>query len=149
AIKVLHREMLSSPRLLQAFLDEARILAKLEHPGIVPVYDIGHTDDGQHFIVSKLIEGESMQQRLLRAPVSIDMSVELVASLAEALHFAHKQGLVHRDVKPANILLDDERRALLTDFGLALRQADLGTGPADVGTPLYMSPEQARNQGQF
>src|SRR5438445_11995547 len=85
--------------------------------------------------------------RLKRSRFSIHEAVELVATVAEALHHAHKQGLVHRDIKPGNILLDKSGKAFVADFGLALREQDVGKGPRYAGTPAYMSPEQARGEG--
>ena len=78
---------------------------------------------------------------------AIHEAVELVATVAEALHHAHKQGLVHRDIKPGNILLDKSGKPFVADFGLALREQDVGKGPRYAGTPAYMSPEQARGEG--
>jgi serine/threonine protein kinase/formylglycine-generating enzyme required for sulfatase activity len=131
------------------FLAEARILATLDHPGIVPVYDVGRTAQGHWYIVSKLIEGSNLEARMLAGRIPWDQTVTLVAAIAEALHYAHVHGLVHRDVKPANILLDLAGRPYLADFGLALREADFGRFACCVGTPEYMSPEQARGEGHL
>ena len=105
------------------------MLASLDHPGIVPVYDVGSTDEGLYFLVTKLVEGTDLKVRLQRPGPRTAESVEIAASVAEALHYAHRRGLVHRDVKPANILLDASGRPMLIDFGLALRDEDFGTGP--------------------
>ncbi len=99
------------------------------------------------FIVSKYIDGIDLAVRLAQSPVSIDETVEIVATVAEALHYAHIHGLVHRDIKPGNLLLDQGGRPFVTDFGLALREHEFGTGPRYAGTPAYMSPEQARGEG--
>jgi formylglycine-generating enzyme required for sulfatase activity len=147
AVKVPHRRRLASERAAQAYLNEARVLASLDHPGIVPVYHFGRTDDGGCYLVSKLIEGTDLQTRLRAGPLPRDGAVELVACVATALHHAHTRGLVHRDVKPANILLDAGGRPVVVDFGLALREEEVGTGPTTAGTPAYMSPEQARGEG--
>jgi serine/threonine protein kinase len=106
AIKVPNRERVTHAEDVEAFLVEARIVAKLDHPNIVPVYDVGRTDDGLCFVVSKLVEGSDLAVRISQDRPSIRESAELVAIIAEALHFAHTKGLVHRDVKPANILID-------------------------------------------
>src|SRR5262249_17706299 len=97
--------------------------------------------------VAKYIDGTDLATRLKQSRMSQHEAVELVATVAEALHHAHKQGLVHRDVKPGNILLDRSGRPFVADFGLALREQDVGQGPRYAGTPAYMSPEQARGEG--
>src|SRR5205085_8717230 len=99
------------------------------------------------FVVSKYIEGTDLAKRLRESRLSFRAAAELTATVAEGLHHAHKLGLVHRDVKPGNILLDKHGKAYVADFGLALREQDVGLGPRYVGTPAYMSPEQARGEG--
>jgi serine/threonine protein kinase/formylglycine-generating enzyme required for sulfatase activity len=149
AIKMPRRADIVSVSGANDFLSEARILATLDHHGIVPVYDVGRTAEGHCYIVSKFIEGSNLDARMRAGPIGWDQSVSLVAAIAEALHHAHVHGLVHRDVKPANILLDRAGRPYLTDFGLALREADFGKFACYVGTPEYMSPEQARGEGHL
>src|SRR5580704_1583743 len=140
-------------RLIDAdtYLTEARIVASLDHPGIVPVYDVGRTDDGMCYVVSKFIEGSDLRQRLQSRRLSPAESAEIVAAVAEALHYAHTKGLVHRDIKPENILLDELGKPYVADFGIALRDEDFGKGSEDelIGTPTYMSPEQARGEGHL
>ena len=135
------------PEDVEAYLNEARILARLDHPNIVPVFDVGRTEDGLCFVVSKLVEGSDLAVKIGRARPSFRDSAELVATIAEALHYAHARGLVHRDIKPANILIDASGKPCLADFGLALRDEDFGKGGGLAGTPAYMSPEQARGEG--
>jgi serine/threonine protein kinase/formylglycine-generating enzyme required for sulfatase activity len=147
AIKVPHRQRISSPNDIGAYLAEARVLASLNHAAIVPVYDAGRTEDGLCYVVSQFIEGNDLRARTKQSRPSVLESVAIVARVAEALHHAHQRGLVHRDVKPANILLDGAGRPYLADFGLALREEDFGQGPEWVGTVPYMSPEQARFEG--
>src|SRR5271169_952808 len=147
AIKVPRPERVSRPEDIEAYLNEARILASLDHPHIVPVYDVGRTDDGLCFVVSKLVEGSDLAVKISQDRPSFRESAELVAIIAEALHFAHTRGLVHRDVKPANILIDTSGKPYVADFGLALRDEDFGSGARIAGTPAYMSPEQARGEG--
>jgi serine/threonine protein kinase len=147
AIKVPHRQRVASPEEIAAYLTEARVLARLDHPGIVPIYDVGRTEDGLCYLVSKFIAGSDLGQQFRRVKPSVHEAARLVARVAEALHHAHQKCLVHRDIKPANILLDQDGNPYLTDFGLALREQDFGRGPNFTGTPAYMSPEQARGEG--
>jgi predicted Ser/Thr protein kinase len=149
AIKVPHRERISSPQDAEAYLAEARILASLDHPHVVPVYDVGSTEDSLPFVVSKFIEGSDLRQKFKEARPSVHESAALVATVAEALHHAHLKGLVHRDIKPANILIDRAGKPHVADFGLALKEDDFGRGPGFAGTPVYMSPEQARGAGHL
>ncbi|MFK8111712.1 MAG: protein kinase [Rubripirellula sp.] len=147
AIKVPHAHQISRAKDLDAYLAEARTVAGLDHPTIVPVHDFGSTDDFPCFVVSKFIDGATLAQRIRHSRPSLGESVELVARLADALHYAHKQGVFHRDIKPANILMGKDGEPKIVDFGLALHEEDLGTGPSFAGTPAYMSPEQARGEG--
>ena len=147
AIKVPHRERITQPEDIEAYLSEARIVASLDHPHIVPVHDVGRTDDGLCFVVSKFIEGSDLAKKIKESRPGFHESAGLVATVAEALHFAHARGLVHRDIKPANIMIDASGNAFLADFGLALKEEDFGTGARIAGTPSYMSPEQARGEG--
>jgi len=146
AIKVPHAKLVAQTTDAESYLTEARTVAKLDHPHIVPVYDIGGNELFPCFVVSKFIDGSDLAARL-QTRLSLREAVELTATVAEALHHAHKQGLVHRDIKPGNILLDKNGQAFVGDFGLALREQDVGQGPRFAGTPLYMSPEQARGEG--
>ncbi len=147
AIKVPTPERIRNSEDLDAFLCEARILARLDHPNIVPVFDVGRTADGICFVVSKLVEGSDLAVTIGHARPSCRESAELVAAVADALHYAHDRGLVHRDIKPANILLDASGKPCVTDFGLALDDDDFGRSGEIAGTPAYMSPEQARGEG--
>lgn len=147
AIKVPHHHLVSTPEDAQVYLIEARTVANLDHPNIVPVHDVGSTKDCPCFIVSKFIEGSTLAQRTKDNRLSFHEVTELVAAAAEALHYAHRKGLVHRDVKPGNILLDNEGKPHIADFGLALKEENVGKGPTFAGTPAYMSPEQARGEG--
>ena len=147
AIKVPHAHVVSVPEYADAYLNEAQIVASLDHPNIVPVYDVGSSIDYPLFIVSKYIDGSDIATRLKQTRLSVNEAVEIVATVAEALNYAHKQGLVHRDVKTANLLLDASGKPFVGDFGMALREREFGTGPGYAGTPSYMSPEQARGEG--
>ena len=97
--------------------------------------------------MAKYVEGVDLSDKIADQPFSFAEAAQLVAIVADALHYAHTRGLVHRDVKPANILLDEKNRPFVVDFGLALREQDLGKGPGLAGTPAFMSPEQARGEG--
>jgi formylglycine-generating enzyme required for sulfatase activity len=147
AVKVFDPRHVASATDVAAYLAEGRALAALDHPGIVAVYDVGRTDDGLRYLVSRLIEGGDLKALLMRGRPTRAETVAVVVAVAEALHYAHQCGIVHRDVKPANILLDPEGRAFIGDFGQALREQEFGTGSPLTGTPGYMSPEQARGEG--
>ncbi len=147
AIKVPHAHLISKPEYAETYLAEARTVANLDHPGIVPVYDVGSTAEFPFYIVSKFVEGSDLSSKLKQQRLKYNEAAELVALIAQALHFAHKQGLVHRDVKPSNILIAKDGQPFVVDFGLALREENVGKGPKYAGTPAYMSPEQARGEG--
>jgi serine/threonine protein kinase/formylglycine-generating enzyme required for sulfatase activity len=146
-LKVPHGNLVSCPEGATTYLNEARTVANLDHPHIVPVYDVGSTEEFPCYVVSKYIEGSTLAQRIEGSRPSVAESAALVATVAEALHHAHKQGLVHRDIKPGNILLDRTGKPFVADFGLALKEEHVGKGPRFAGTPAYMSPEQARGEG--
>jgi serine/threonine protein kinase len=147
AVKVPHRRLVGRPEDADAYLAEARTAAGLDHPHIAPVYDVGSTADCPCIIVSKYVEGRTLAWHIRNARPAAAEAAGLVATVAEALHHAHRKGVVHRDVKPGNILLDASGQPYLADFGLALREQDLGRGLRYAGTPSYMSPEQARGEG--
>nr|WP_286178346.1 serine/threonine-protein kinase [Rhodopirellula sp. JC639] len=147
AVKVPHAHLVSRPEDAEAYLAEARTVASLDHDHIVPVYDVGTTDDCPCFVVCKFIDGTDLSSRLKQHRFTHRVAAELVATVAEALGYAHKQGLVHRDIKPGNILIGNDGKPHVVDFGLALREEDVGKGPRYAGTPSYMSPEQARGEG--
>jgi serine/threonine protein kinase len=146
AVKIPRPTWVTDPQRIEQLLGEARKVARLRHPGIVPVYDVGR-EAGWCFIISALVEGGSLADLLARARPGPAEAARLVADVAEALHAAHLQGFVHRDIKPANILLDSERRPLITDFGLAVTPAEqLAEEGTMLGTLAYMPPEQARGE---
>jgi serine/threonine protein kinase len=146
AIKVLHPAFKEEPNFLSRFQREARVVARLEHPHIVPVYDFAE-HDGQPYLVMKYIEGETLKSRLNQGPLSKQEALEIVDAVGSALTYAHKRGVLHRDVKPSNILLSPDGSIFLADFGLArMAEAGASTLSKDVmlGTPQYISPEQAK-----
>jgi serine/threonine protein kinase len=147
AIKVPHLKLVVRPQDAEAYLTEARTVANLDHPNIVPVYDVGSTAAWPCFIVSKFIEGGSLAHKIKERRPSHGEAAELVATIADALHYAHGKGLVHRDIKPGNILIETSGKPFLVDFGLALKEENVGQGPKYAGTPAYMSPEQACGEG--
>src|SRR4051812_43058857 len=145
AIKLLHREMSADSDQLERFRREARAVAQLSHPHIVGVIDAGE-DEGRPYIVFEYVEGETLKQRineLGRLPV--DESVAYAIEIARALGCAHDHGIVHRDVKPQNVLIDEEGSAKVTDFGIArsLKDDGLTADGRVLGPPDYVSPEQA------
>lgn len=149
AIKVIHASILHDPGLRERFQREARLIARLEHPHLLPVYDF----DGEHdppYIVMRYLEGGTLKEVRQRGEVPRDELLYILRQLAGALDYAHRQGVVHRDLKPSNVMIDREGNAFLTDFGIARAsggEKDLtGTGFM-VGTPGYMAPEQARGDG--
>ena len=146
AIKIPYRDSLSTSEAANTFLNEARTVAGLDHRFIVPIYDFGRTDDGTCYLVTKFIDGTELTTKMNEGNWSHEEIARLTSCIAEGLHNAHQHGVTHRDVKPANILLDRFGTPYLTDFGLALRDADTACHLRLVGTPSYMSPEQARGE---
>jgi serine/threonine protein kinase len=148
AVKIPRRDQID-PGSAEMFLREARTAAQLRHHGIVAVHEVGH-DRGTFYIVSDFIQGGSLADRLAGGSFSPREAATLLVNVAKALHHAHEAGVIHRDLKPQNILLDASGDPHLVDFGLAKREVGEITMTVDgriLGTPAYMSPEQARGQG--
>lgn len=146
ALKMILAGQLASAAELQRFHTEAEAAANLDHPHIVPIYEVGE-HEGQHYFSMKLIEGGSLAGRPAATVGERQRLVELMATVARAVHFAHQRGILHRDLKPSNILLDTAGAPHVSDFGLAKRvegDSNLTQSGAIVGTPSYMAPEQAR-----
>ena len=156
AIKVLHAHLVDDPTMLARFQREAQIAARLQHPNLISVLDIGETDDGQHVMVLELAKGPSLADVIGTKPLATERTVKLVRQLLAGLDHAHHAGLIHRDLKPANVMVETsdsgEEIARIVDFGIAiLRNPDetiaggklTSTGQI-LGTPLYMAPEQAK-----
>ncbi|MFZ6030715.1 MAG: serine/threonine protein kinase [Chloroflexota bacterium] len=147
AIKLMPAQFLSDPTFRARFEREAQMIAALEHPAIVPVYDFGD-EDSQPYLVMRYMPGGSLADKLAHGPLSPMDASHIIARLSSALDQVHTHGIVHRDLKPANVLFDQYGEAYLSDFGIArLSEATTNlTGDAIVGTPAYMSPEQARGE---
>ncbi len=148
AVKMILRGRLASEADLQRFLAEAAATAKLEHPNIVPVYDVGDFD-GRPYFSMQYVDGQTLKDQLSDGPIDPRHAAEIVAKIARAVDFAHSQGVLHRDLKPSNILIAADGTPMIMDFGLA-KQVDTDDGLTRsgmlVGTPAYMSPEQASAQ---
>jgi serine/threonine-protein kinase PpkA len=147
ALKVMSPQLAADPEFTQRFLKEGRITARLAHPNLVTVYDIG-SHEGVYYLAAEYIGGGTLRDRMndgLRVPEILD----IVIAVARGLHFAHDRGVVHRDIKPTNILFKTDGTVVLADFGIAKALDSSSTATmagASVGTPDYMSPEQARGE---
>jgi serine/threonine-protein kinase len=147
ALKVIARHLASDQSFRERFLRESRLAARLDHPSVVPVFD-AREEDGELIVAMRLVEGGNLKRRIAeQGPLPAERALDLLAQIAAALDAAHAAGIVHRDVKPHNILLEGDR-AFLSDFGLAKALGDSGvlSGTSVVGTVEYMSPEQWRGQ---
>lgn len=157
ALKILHPELAHDPDTVTRFHEEARHAARLEHPNIVPIYDIGELEapDGPllHYIAMKYVSGQTLGSLLeQRGPMPVLQAIDLLDQAGAALDYAHQQGMVHRDVKPSNILLADDGSVYLSDFGLARQVAStrrLTRGSVVMGTPEYMAPEQVEGKADI
>ena len=146
AVKLILAGELATPDFIERFQIEAEAAARLEHPNIIPIYEVGQAE-GRHFFSMKLVEGGNLAERLAKGGrFSLPDSVRLTIKLARAVHFAHQRGILHRDIKPNNVLLDSQAEPVLTDFGLAKlveKDSQITHTLAVIGTPSYISPEQA------
>ncbi len=145
ALKLIPGGELASPRLVERFRAETEAAASLDHPNIVPVYEVGE-HRGFHFFSMRLVDGATLGAALAGQPMKPDRAAELLARIARTVHYAHERGVLHRDLKPGNILVDAQGQPHLTDFGLAKlleRDRDLTLSGVVLGTPSYMAPEQA------
>lgn len=150
AVKIPRKNQLST-RETEQFFREARTAAQLKHPNIVPVHEVGK-EDSTIFIVTDLILGQPLSDRLEQGPLAPRETARLCAIIAEALEYAHSRGIIHRDLKPSNIMLDQDEQPHIMDFGLAKRELGEITMTLDgtvLGTPAYMSPEQALGQSHW
>ncbi len=148
AVKVPNGERFQQADDAEMYLTEARMLAALQHPHIVSVYDVGRTEDGCIYVVSQYIDGGTLKDYSCGQPLEPRKAAELLIPIGQALHSAHQRRLIHRDVKPENILLDGSSgKPFLADFGLAISEDEYLQRFVIAGTPSYMSPEQARGEG--
>jgi serine/threonine protein kinase len=153
ALKVLNAPTGISPDqaelILSQFLCEARAVAGLSHPNVIAIYDTGE-ENGRHFLVMEFLEGETLRERLVRGPMTLDQAEPVLRQVAAALDAVHTRGILHGDIKPSNVLLSIDGTAKLLDFGIALHIDDCAqviAGPL-MGSPAYLSPEQIRgNRG--
>ena len=145
AVKIIGIGQLTTSAHLKRLRREAAAAAKLNHPGIVPVYEVGERD-GTYYFSMRFVEGDCLDEAVSRGLISVRQAAELIAKVARTVHYAHEHGILHRDIKPGNILLDANGEPHLTDFGLArlVEHGSTVTGSLEVmGTPSYMAPEQA------
>src|SRR5262245_9304513 len=170
SLKLIAPEQLAAPKAIERFRTEAEAAANLDHPNIVPIYETSERE-GRHYFSMKLIEGANLAQQIADSRLTIDQpksgpkriatkseivnrkssTVNLVAKVAEAVHYAHQRGILHRDLKPGNILIDAAGEPHVTDFGLAKRvegDSSLTLSGEVIGTPAYMSPEQAAGKAK-
>ncbi len=149
AVKVLPHQMSASAEFAARFRREARLVAQLQHPHILPVFDYGESQ-GYPYIVMPFIVSGTLSDILRKQRVSLPEARRIIGEIGGALSYAHARGMIHRDIKPSNVLIDEGGNCLLTDFGLA-RMTEAGekltTSGAIMGTPAYMSPEQGMGSG--
>jgi serine/threonine-protein kinase len=148
ALKVLPREMLHDPQFRARFEHEVKMIAGLEHSAIVPVYDVGE-ENGQPYFVMRYMPGGTLGRRIAKGRLSLEETARIIGKIAPALTYAHQRGVIHRDLKPDNILFDNNNEPFISDFGVA-KLFSGGTGSLSgkdyVGTPAYMSPEQSQGE---
>jgi serine/threonine protein kinase len=150
AVKVLQTEDQADPEAVRRFVHEARAAARLKHPNVVQIHEVGE-HEGSNYFSMDFVEGPSLRQLADDRRLPATRSFEIVRDVARAIHFAHGRGIIHRDLKPSNILVDGSGRAFVSDFGLAKDVSQVGMTESGVvfGTPAYMSPEQARGHAKF
>lgn len=148
AIKVLPREMMHNLMFRARFKRELKLVASLEHPAIVPVYDVGEDESNQPYFVMRYMAGGSLADWIKKGPLSLDDSALIIERLAGGLDYAHRKNIIHRDIKPDNVLFDSNNHPYLTDFGIAkLTESSISvTGGDPMGSPAYVSPEQAQGK---
>lgn len=145
ALKILPREMLHDPQFRTRFEREIKLVASLEHSAIVPVYDVGDIDNQPYFVM-RYMSGGSLSDLIAKGKITIQETARIIAKVAQGLAYAHRKNVVHRDLKPDNILFDENGEPFISDFGIAklTESSSTLTGSGVIGTPAYMSPEQAQ-----
>jgi len=148
AVKILPRQLADEEAFVARFRQEARILAQLQHPHILPVHDFGEAE-GYTYLVMTFVRSGTLADLLQEGQLPLEQVVRIVSEVGDALDYSHSQGLIHRDVKPSNILVDERGNCLLTDFGIAKiyeGATQLTSTGSIIGTPTYMSPEQGQGE---
>ena len=147
ALKVMRAEIVDDPEQKQRFEREARAVARLSHPGVVTVFDLGYHTDGSPYIVMELLRGQDLLARMrAEPPLSLEEKVSIIGQVLDGLGHAHRAGIVHRDIKPANVFLTEDGSARIMDFGLAFFTSSGATSRSVMGTVAYMSTEQVRGE---
>jgi len=148
ALKILKKDLLNEPEVRESFERETKIIAKLQHGALVPVYDFGRNEADQLFFVMRYMVGGSLAERIPHRSLSLAEIAHILQRVTTALDYAHERGVIHCDIKPGNILFDEDNNAYISDFGIA-KLAHAATRLTDtriIGTPTHMSPEQARGE---
>ena len=147
AIKVLPREMMHNLMFRARFKRELKLVASLEHPAIVPIYDVGEDESNQPYFVMRYMPGGSLAEWIHKKPLGLDDAALIIEQLAGGLDYAHRKGIIHRDIKPDNVLFDANNHPYLTDFGIAkLTESSISVTSDPMGSPAYVSPEQAQGK---
>lgn len=147
AIKVLPREMMHNLMFRARFKRELKLVASLEHPAIVPIYDVGEDELNQPYFVMRYMPGGSLAEWIHKKPLALDDAALIIEQLAGGLDYAHRKGIIHRDIKPDNVLFDANNHPYLTDFGIAkLTESSISVTGDPMGSPAYVSPEQAQGK---
>lgn len=145
ALKILRQDTASSAEIIQRFLKEARAIGRLSHPNIVTVYDVGQDREDNIYIVEEFIKGQTLDRVMRENRLTLNQKVEIGIRLAEAVHYAHDKGIIHRDIKPPNVLLNSEGQVKIMDFGIAHMEDPAATQQTQagmiLGTPSYIAPE--------
>ena len=147
AIKILKQDLIAKPEVVKRFLKEGKLISKLDHPGIIKIYDVGQQGK-LYYLIMEFVEGKNLQELVNeKGPLAPKLALDITRQAAAALDHAHQFGIVHRDIKPSNLILSDNRKVYVTDFGIARlleEESSLTRTGTLIGTPSHMSPEQCR-----